>query len=154
MPKRSQSNPDQPSGEVRRDVRSRWLKGSSPNPKGRPPKTIFKDYSPSDARQFANTQIELVVSGQPEKTDRRAVLHSKMFETAMSGKVSQQRYLMSLFEKSDANLAELRNQYDQLLHAWIIDNPEFRNLDDSLTSKQRHELISLASVLGHHHPDQ
>ena len=156
MPQRNQTAPNQPRGEVRgevqRDARGRWLKGASPNPKGRPPKKIFKDYSPSDVRHFANTQIELTVNGQPEKMDRRAALLSKTFESAMSGKVSQQRFLMNLFEKSDANLAELRNRFDQLLNAWMLDNPEFKAVDESLTSAQRHELFILANVLEHYHP--
>ncbi len=95
MPECNQPIPDQPNNEVRRDARGRWLKGSSPNPRGRAPKEVFKDYSPSDVRHFANTLIELTVNGQPEKMDRRAALLNKVFESAMSGKVSQQRPPMS-----------------------------------------------------------
>ena len=84
--------------------------------------------------------------------DRRAALLSKIFESAMAGRVPQQRNLMILFEKADANLAEIRGRYDQLLNAWMLDNPEFKAVDESLTSAQRHELFILANVLEHYHP--
>ncbi len=154
MSDQNRSTPEQPQRKATRDARGRWKTGHCPNPKGRPPKKTFKDYSPSDVRHFANTQIELTINGRPEKMDRRAALLSKVFESAMSGKVSQQRFLIGLFEKSDVQLAELRHHYGKLMSTWIMDNPDFKNFDESLTSEQKNELISLASVLNHYHPGQ
>ena len=137
-----------------RDARGRWRKGHCPNPKGRPRKKRFKNYNPSDVQHFANTQIELMVNGQPETLDRRAALLNKIFESAMKGRVSQQRYLMGLFEKKDAELAELRHQYDRFLHEWVLDNPNFKNFDDSLSHEQQLILLKLGATLNHYYPGQ
>lgn len=140
--------------DPKRDARGRWRKGHCPNPKGRPRKVKFEGYNPSDIRHFANTQIELMMNGAPVKLDRRAALLNKMYETAMKGRVSQQRYMMQLFEKTDVRLAGLRDLYNTLLHRWILDNPKFKGFDESLTREQQFELLSLASTLNHYHPGQ
>ena len=147
---RSRSEPNAPG----RDARGRWQKGHCPNPKGRPRKQKFENYDPSDIRHFANTQVELMMNGEPVKLDRRAALLSKMFESAMKGRVSQQRYLMGLFEKNDVRLAQLRDRYNTLLHRWVLDNPNYKGFDESLTREQQLELLSLASTLNHYHPGQ
>ena len=142
------------SNEDNRDARGRWQKGHCPNPKGRPRKKKAKNYDPSDVRHFANTQIELMINGQPEKMTRKEAILSKVFESAMKGRVSQQRYVMSLFEKNDEQLAELRQQYDVLLHEWIVANPNFENIDESLSRQQINTLTSMASTLNHYYPGQ
>ena len=140
--------------DPKRDARGRWRKGHCPNPKGRPRKVKFEGYNPSDIRHFANTQIELMMNGEPVKLDRRAALLNKSFESAMKGRVSQQRYLLQLFEKNDVRLAEMRHRYNTLLHRWVLDNPNFKGFDESLSREQQLELLSLASTLNHYHPGQ
>ncbi len=137
-----------------RDARGRWRKGHCPNPKGRPRKKKFSDYNPSDIRHFANTQVELMMNGEAVKLDRRAALLNKIFESAMKGRVSQQRYLMGLFEQNDAKLAEARQLYETLLSEWILDNPDFKGFDVSLSRGQQLELLKLASTLNQYHPGQ
>ena len=69
------------------------MPGNCPNPKGRPKKkpTVLPDQS--DIHIFYNTVIDVLTSGQTEMMDRRTALLSKMFESAMKGRVSMQRFL-------------------------------------------------------------
>ena len=145
---------DQVEEKNSRDNRGRWRKGHCPNPKGRPRKNRSSTYDPSDIRHFMNSQVELMVGGEPRHLDRKAALMSKIFESAMKGRVSQQRFLYGIFEKSEAQLSELRQQYHALVSEWIIDNPDFKGLDESLTHHQYHTLITLAATLNHYHPGQ
>ena len=101
-----------------------------------------------------NTQVELTVGGEVQKMDRKAALHSKMFESAMTGKVTMQRHLMDLFEKKEAELSELRQLYNLYLHDWIIDNPNFTSIEESLTHHQWSPLLTMAASLNHHYPGQ
>ncbi len=81
-----------------RDARGRWLPGNCPNPKGRPKKkkpTVLRNQS--DIHFFGNTMVDVLTNGQKEKMDRRTALLNKMFESAMKGKVSQQRFLYKEF---------------------------------------------------------
>ena len=142
------------SRDPNRDTRGRWRKGHCPNPKGRPRKQKFENYDPSDIRHFANTQIELVMNGERVKLDRHAALLNKSFEGAMKGRVSLQRFLLQLFEKNDVRLAEVRHRYNTLLHRWVLDNPNYKGFDESLSREQQFELLSLASTLNHYHPGQ
>ena len=137
-----------------RDNRGRWRKGHCPNPKGRPRKKRSSNYNPSDIQHFMNTQVELMVGGEPQKLVRKAALMSKIFESAMKGRVSQQRFLYELFEKSEAELSELRQYYVAFVSEWITDNPYFKSIDESLTLQQRHTLLSMATTLNHYHPGQ
>ena len=114
-------NNDQPT----RDARGRWLKGHCPNPKGRPRKSAQSDYDPGDLRDFGSTLIEVNVSGQRTLMDRRAALLRKMFEDAMKGKVSVQRFLYREFERNDERLAAAQFRYEELMTEWVIENPDF-----------------------------
>jgi len=137
-----------------RDERGRWRKGHCPNPKGRPRKRIGAKYNPGDIHHFMNTQVELMVGGEFQQMDRKAALYSKMFESAMKGRVSMQRHLMSLFEKGEAELADLRQQYHACVYEWILDNPHYRSFDESLTYEQQHAILRMASALNHYFPGQ
>lgn len=142
-----------PKSPATRDKRGRWQKGYCPNLKGRPRKEKYEDYNPSDIRDFMNTQIELNIGGQPVKMDRRAALLNKVYEGAMKGKVTCIRLLLHMTQENDAQLAELRVQYDKLVRLWILDNPDFKGLDD-MPAEQRILLLSLASTLNHYFPGQ
>ena len=81
------------------------MPGNCPNPKGRPKKkpTVLPDQS--DIHIFHNTVIDVLTSEQTEMMDRRTALLSKMFESAMKGRVSMQRFLYKEFERNDERLA-------------------------------------------------
>jgi len=144
----------EPEAEAPCDERGRWRKGYCPNPQGRPRKRAHPKNDPSDVRHFMNTQVELMVGGEVQKMDRKAALLSKMFESAMKGRVSMQRHLMNMFDKNEAELSEFRQQYNLYLHEWIIDNPDFETIEDSLTHHQWSTLLMMATTLNHYHPGQ
>ena len=137
-----------------RDARGRWLKGHCPNRKGRPRKKRFKDYNPSDLRHFMNTQIEVATADGPQLMDRRTAVLNKLFEGAMKGKATPLRMLMGMIKENDQQLAELRVHYENLVRTLILDNPDFKSIDVSLTARQRLELLQMATTLNHYHPGQ
>ena len=136
-----------------RDARGRWLKGHCPNPKGRPRKSAQSDYDPGDLRVFGNTLIEVTANGQRELMDRRAALINKMFQSAMTGKVSMQRFLYKEFERNDERLAAAQFRYEKLMTEWVIENPDFKGLDDeNIPHEIQLEIAGLESLLNHYFP--
>ncbi len=136
-----------------RDARGRWLPKYCPNPKGRPKKKKPKVlYSEADIRIFSHTLIDFVVNGQKVTMDRRTALNNKMFESAMKGKVSMQRFLYKEFERNAERLAAARVRYDRLIFYWILDNPDFGTRD--MPFEVEMEIESLRSMLNHYYPGQ
>jgi hypothetical protein len=136
-----------------RDAKGRWVAGHCPNPKGRPKKRRCKNYNPSDIRHFMSTQIEVNTADGPQAMDRRTALLIKLYENAMKGKPSAQRLILSMTEKSDKELVELRYRYEIMVGALVLDNPDFRGLDE-LSARDRHDLLAAARVLDHYYPGQ
>lgn len=135
-----------------RDSSGRWLRGYCPNPSGRP-KSRPKRYSDqSDVHIFGNTLVEVKTRDGEELMDRRSALLRKMYETAMTGKVSMQRYLDNKFEKSEEQLAAARTRYDQLVGKWIIDNPAYLSRESTIPFDVRAEMAQLAGMLHHYYP--
>ncbi len=119
-PQQDRSDGDKPT----RDARGRWLPGNCPNRKGRPKKkkpTVLRNQS--DIHFFGNTMVDILTNGQKETMNRRTALNNKIFESAMKGKVSQQRFLFKEFEKNDDRLATLIAHHEQLVMDWLINNP-------------------------------
>ena len=138
-----------------RDSCGRWLKGHCPNPKGRPPKTVETTYYQGDIRHFGNTIIEVRTNGKTEQMDRRTALFKKVFEDAMKGKVTSQRFLYNEFKRNDERLAGLRHQYQTLMMRWVINNPNFDGLDgENIPIEVQLEILGLESLLHHYFPEQ
>ena len=140
--------------EPTRDARGRWLPDYCPNPKGRPKKKPKVSYDQADIRIFGNTRIDFVVNGQKETMDRRTALMNKMFESAMKGKVSMQRFLYMEFERNAERLGAARAHYSRLIFDWILDNPEFGKDDFDMPLEVEVEIESLRSMLNYYFPDQ
>ena len=105
----SNNNGDRGDG---RDARGRWPKGVSGNLGGRPDNV--PDLDMSDVRNFANEPMEIVVGGEKLLMTRHEVLLLKMFQAAMSGRITALRYLLEKFEK-----AEFSAEYVELwLEKW------------------------------------
>jgi hypothetical protein len=142
-------------GPPTRDANGRWLKGHCPNPNGRPKKKAQEDYDPSDIRHFGRAMIDVTAGGQNQTMDRRAALIYKMFESAMKGKVSSQRFLYREFQEYDKRLAAVRVEYDQLIMDWVIENPDFKGLDaDNIPREVQIRIQELEVLLNHYHPEQ
>ena len=78
-----------------------------------------------------------------------------MFEDAMNGKVSIQRFLYDEFERNDRRLATVRIQYEKLFTRWIIENDKFDGLDgESIPKDVQIEFAQLQSLLNHYYPGQ
>ena len=136
-----------------RDARGRWRPGYCPNPKGRPrkkPKTIIHE---ADIQIFGNTLVDVVSNGQKVSMVRRSALLNKIFESAMKGRVSQQRFLYNEFERNDKRLAAARAQYDRLLFDWIINNPAPGRPGVEIPLEVEVEMVTLRSLLNHYYPD-
>ena len=138
-----------------RDANGRWKKGHCPNPKGRPRKRKNPNYDPSDIHYFKNTLIEVRTADGPQLMDRRAALNNKMFEDAMRGKVSMQRFMYAEFERNDERMAAARLQYQKLMTKWVIENEKFDGLDgENIPIDVQHEITGLQALLNHYYPSQ
>ena len=145
-PQQGRGDTDKPT----RDARGRWLPDHCPNPKGRPKKKPKKIIHESDLQVFAYTLVDVVANGQKEKMVRRTALLNKMFESAMKGSVSQQRFLYREFERNAERLAALRVRYERLMLDWYINNTD--RLD--MPFEVELEIEGLRSLLNHYFPGQ
>ncbi len=153
-----QSGNDQPQDrgdgdKPTRDAGGRWRPGYCPNPKGRPKKKkpkVLPDQS--DIRIFGHTMIDVVTNGQKEMMDRRTALLSKMYESAMKGKVSQQRFLYKEFEKNDARIAATILQYERLMFDWYVNNPAPDMPRIEVPLEVEVEIMQLRGLLNHYYP--
>ena len=135
-----------------RDARGRWRPGYCPNTKGRPrkkPKTIIHE---ADIQIFGNTLIDVVSNGQKVAMVRRSALLSKMFESAMKGRVSQQRFLYKEFERNAERLAAARAHYDRLLFDWHLNTPAPGRPFVEVPLEVEAEMESLRVLLNHYYP--
>ncbi len=137
-----------------RDASGRWRPGYCPNPKGRPrkrPKTIIHE---ADMQVFSYTLVDVVSNGQKVAMVRRSALLNKMFESAMKGSVTQQRFLYHEFERNNERLAAARVHYDRLLFNWILNNPDFKKPDFDIPLEVEVEMESLRVMLNYYFPGQ
>ncbi len=148
--RKSRGNTDRPT----RDTRGRWRKGHCPNPKGRPKKRPKMLPDQSNAYIFSNTMVDIVANGQKETMDRRTALLNKMFESAMKGKVSMQRFLYKEFEMKSERLTAARAYYQQLIMKWVVDNPDLCDHDYKMPTEVQLEILGLRATLNHYFGDQ
>ena len=141
-------------GRANRDAKGRWRKGYCPNPKGRPKKRRANHFDLCDLDVFGSTLIDVVSGGEKVTMIRRAALLHKMFESAMKGKVSQQRFLYKEFENNSRRLAAIRNDYERLVIEWIIDNPNFKDPDFEMPFAVELHINQLQAILHHYFPTE
>ncbi len=135
-----------------RDARGRWRPGYCPNLKGRPKEKPKVSYDQADIRIIGNTIVDIMANGQKESMDRRTALINKMFESAMKGKISMQRFLYKEFERNAERLAAARVRYDRLMLDWVINNPDFKKPDFDIPFEVEVEMLSLRAMLNHYYP--
>jgi len=95
-----------------RDAKGRWAKGTSGNPNGRP-RNVF-DYDMADVYNFSQFPMEITVAGDKQLMTRHEVVLMKLFETAMKGRITAQKFLIEKFE--EANFS--RGSVDLWLEQW------------------------------------
>ena len=136
-----------------RDAKGRWNKGYCPNPNGRPPKKPEKFTDQSDIRIFAETPVEVRTSDGLKFMSRRAALLQKMYEDAMRGKVTNQRFFYNEFARNDERLAGIRLQYEQILKDWVIEDDQFDGRNKKrIPPHILMEIRSLQSILHYYFP--
>ncbi len=147
-PQLSRGDSDRPT----RDARGRWLPGNCPNPKGRPKKKPKVLPDQPDIRIFGHTMADILTNGQKETMDRRTALNNKIFESAMKGKVSMQRFLFKEFERNDERLATIIAHYDRLMMDWLINNPAPGKPRVEVPLEVELEIIRQRAMLNHYYP--
>ena len=104
-----------------RDAKGRWIKGTTGNRSGRPPKE--PDYDMADVYNFSQFPTEIVIGGEQQLMTRHEVVLLKLFETALKGRITAIKYLIEKFEE-----AQMSNEFLQLwLEKWaerIADDPK------------------------------
>jgi len=150
----SDEKPRQGRGNTNKTSRNsggRWLPGCrSPNPKGRPKKKPKVVDDQSDLYVFGNTMIDVVTNGQIEMMDRREALLNKIYESAMKGKVTSQRFLYKEFGKNDERLAGTRLHYDQLMMKWYVNNTGKNRVDVPIEIEL--DIMNLRRMLNYYFP--
>ncbi len=139
-------------GKPNRDASGRWRPGYCPNLKGRPrkkPKTIIHE---ADIQIFGNSLVDVVSNGQKVSMVRRSALLNKMFESAMKGSVTQQRFLYHEFERNDERLAAACARYDRLIFDWFLNDPEPGKPRVEVPFEVEAEMESLRVLLNHYYP--
>ena len=95
-----------------RDAKGRWTKNTSGNPNGRP--RNVPDLDMADVYTFSQFPTEIVIGGEKQLMTRQEVVLLKMFESAMKGRITAQKYLIEKFEQ-----AQMSREYVQLwLEKW------------------------------------
>ena len=135
-----------------RDARGRWLPDYCPNRKGRPRKKPKMIIDESDIFDFGRTLIDVVSNGQMEKMTRRTALNRGIFESAMRGKVSQQRFMYKEFARNDERLAAARVYYDQMMQYWFVEHPDRHKSDFKIPIKVEAEMLGLRVMLNSYYP--
>ena len=88
-----------------RDAKGRWTKGTSGNQNGRP-RNVF-DYDMADVHNFSQFPMEITVAGEKQLMTRHEVVLMKLFETAMKGRITAQKYLIEKFEEANLSIANV-----------------------------------------------
>ena len=81
-----------------RDAKGRWVKGTTGNRSGRPPKV--PDHDMADVYNFSQFPTEIAIGGQQQLMTRHEVVLLKLFETALKGRITAQKYLLEKFEEA------------------------------------------------------
>ena len=103
-----------------RDAKGRWTKDTSGNPAGRP--RNVPDLDMADVYNFSQFPTEITIAGEKQLMTRHEVVLLKLFESALKGRITSQKYLIEKFEQ-----AQMSREYLQLwLEKWaerIDDDP-------------------------------
>ncbi len=82
-----------------RDARGRWTKGTSGNPNGRPPNV--PDLNMADVYNFSHFPSEITIAGEKQLMTRHEIMLLKAYESALKGRVTNQKYLLEKFERAE-----------------------------------------------------
>ncbi len=96
-----------------RDAKGRWTKNTSGNPSGRPPNV--PDLDMADVYNFSQFPAEIAIGGEKQLMTRQEVVLLKLFESALKGRITAQKFLIDKFEQ-----VEMSRGYVRLsLERWV-----------------------------------
>ncbi len=96
-----------------RDAKGRWTKDTSGNPSGRPPDV--PDLNMADVYNFSQFPAEIAIGGEKQLMTRQEIVLLKLFESALKGRITAQKYLIEKFEEAEMTQGYIRMSLDR----WI-----------------------------------
>lgn len=103
-----------------RDKNGRWV-NTSGNPSGRPRK--IPDLDLADILNFSKKTINIKIGGEDQEVTHHEALVHALFQTAMKGRISAQRYLLEKFEQADLSNGYIWLRYEEYSEA-LANNPD------------------------------
>ena len=101
-----------------RDKKGRWVNVSG-NPCGRP-KNI-PDLDMADILNFSMKTINIKIGGEEQVVTHHEALVHALFQTAMKGRITAQRYLLEKFEQAALTYEFIWTRYDEYVDALATD---------------------------------
>ena len=96
-----------------RDAKGRWTKNTSGNPSGRPPNV--PDLDMADVYNFSQFPAEIAIGGEKQLMTRQEVVWLKLFESALKGRITAQKYLIEKFEQAEMSRGYVRLSLEEWL---------------------------------------
>ena len=94
-----------------RDAKGRWTKDTSGNLKGRP--TSVPDLDMADLINFSRFPTEITISGEKQLMTRHEIVWFKVFESALKGRITAQKYLIEKIEQAQMSREYLEFYLDK-----------------------------------------
>lgn len=101
-----------------RDKNGRWVNVSG-NPSGRPRK--IPDLDLADMLNFSKKTIKIKIGGEEQEVTHHEALVHALFQTAIKGGITAQRYLLEKFEQADLSDGYVRMRYEEFAEALVKD---------------------------------
>ncbi len=101
-----------------RDKNGRWVNVSG-NPSGRPRK--IPDLDMADILNFSKKTLKIKIGGEEQLVTHHEALVHVLFQTAMKGRISAQRYLLEKFEQSALSYEYIWMRYEEYAEALAKD---------------------------------
>lgn len=102
-----------------RDEKGRWVNRSG-NPNGRPCK--IPDYDMADFVNFGEKTIKLIINGEETVLTQHEAVLQAMFQSAMKGRITAQRYLLEHMAEAILSVAFVQARYAEYSEA-LATNP-------------------------------
>ncbi len=103
-----------------RDAKGRWTKDTSGNPSGRP--RNVPDLDMADVYNFSQFPTEISIGGEKQLMTRHEIVWFKMFESALKGGITAQKYLIEKFEQDEMARGYIRLSLERWVER-IADDP-------------------------------
>ena len=101
-----------------------------------------------------NTEVEISINGKFVTMTREEALQEKIYEGAMKGKVSNQKFFYEQLQQRRKDMAELMAEYDRLVTEWLIENPRWpKDGAAAIPVAIRQHLVGLETLLNRMYPD-